>query len=244
MVKRWTHRSKLIVTCCLVFSLLASVMWAPQTGQAETELEKIRREIEAARERIEQAKENAQKAQSDLRKIQHEKEQVKEEINKLTEDIDKAVARLQQLEKNIEQQEAELRQTEERLQEIALRIQERDRLLRSRLRLMYTNGAVTYLEVLLQSTSFADFLDRFNLLKSLVSQDKEMLEAHERTVRPGKRKRRRWKVFSPDWKRIIWKRKCCGGACWSSARSGKSGSPASIRNNLIWSITWKKKKRR
>ena len=46
---------------------------------------------------------------------------------------------------------------------------------------MYTDGAVSYLDVLLSSTSFSDFLTRADSLKTIVDQDQHLLDEHKRT---------------------------------------------------------------
>ena len=79
-------------------------------------------------------------------------------------------------EDEIEQTKTKLRETATALDEAEVRVEKRDELLRTRLRLMYTNGAVSYLDVLFQATSFSDFLDRYQSLTMIVDQDKEILE--------------------------------------------------------------------
>ncbi|MNM62893.1 Murein DD-endopeptidase MepM [compost metagenome] len=44
---------------------------------------------------------------------------------------------------------------------------------------MYTDGAVSYLDVLLSSTSFADFLERADSLQAIANQDHVLLEDHK-----------------------------------------------------------------
>ncbi len=45
---------------------------------------------------------------------------------------------------------------------------------------MYMNGFVSYMDVLLSATSFSDFLNRIEALKSIVNQDKEILESNKK----------------------------------------------------------------
>ena len=65
------------------------------------------------------------------------------------------------------------------LQAAEERIVAREKLLESRVRLMYTDGAVSYLDVLLSSTSFTDFLTRADSLKTIVDQDQHLLDEHK-----------------------------------------------------------------
>lgn len=167
----------LIWTLCFAFIFSFTL---PQRGEARTELEKIEREIAQIQQRMQEAKRNSQMAQMRMAQIDAEKGVIIQDIHTINQRIEEAVARLMELEEEISQQENELLETEYKLEQAIQRIHDRDQLLRSRLHLMYTNGAVSYLEVLLQATSFMDFIDRYNALKSLVSQDKEILESNKR----------------------------------------------------------------
>ncbi len=71
--------------------------------------------------------------------------------------------------------EEELLQTGLELEQAEERVKTRDALLQSRMRLMYTNGFVSYMDVLLSATSFTDFIDRFDALQSILSQDRDIL---------------------------------------------------------------------
>jgi hypothetical protein len=72
------------------------------------------------------------------------------------------------------------------------------RLLESRVRLMYTDGAVSYLDVLLSSTSFTDFLDRADSLKLIVDQDQDLLLQHKMDKQTRRRRRSRsWRANTP-----------------------------------------------
>lgn len=75
--------------------------------------------------------------------------------------------------------EKSLTVTATELDEAEARVASREKLLESRVRLMYTDGAVSYLDVLLSSTSFSDFLDRADSLKMIVDQDQDLLVQHK-----------------------------------------------------------------
>ncbi|HEY0827829.1 MAG TPA: peptidoglycan DD-metalloendopeptidase family protein [Bacilli bacterium] len=110
------------------------------------------------------------------------------EILSIAEQIENTNKELKSLEHQSDQVEAEQVESKRQLQEAIQRIEARSSLLRGRLRLMYTNGAVTYLEVLMGSTDFTDFLVRFDFIKGLVNHDKEILDSNKRdyTVVTGK----------------------------------------------------------
>lgn len=100
-------------------------------------------------------------------------------IQSLSEQVKLTMAELKSLENKSDQVEVNLLESKRLLQEAIERIEARDSLIRERLRYMYTNGSVSYLEVLVHSTSFADFLDRFNIIKTLVNHDQDILKANK-----------------------------------------------------------------
>lgn len=101
------------------------------------------------------------------------------QINELNEQIDLTNTELITLENKSSQAEEDLHTSKENLQAAIERIESRDSLIRERLRYMYTNGSVSYLEVLVQSTSFKDFLDRFEILRTLIDHDQDLLQANK-----------------------------------------------------------------
>lgn len=60
------------------------------------------------------------------------------------------------------------------------RIHSREKMLETRVRLMYTDGTVSYMDVLMSSTSFSDFLSRVDSLKTIVEQDQILLDEHKK----------------------------------------------------------------
>lgn len=58
-----------------------------------------------------------------------------------------------------------------KLANLESQLAERQRLLERRVRFIYEDGSVSYLEVLLSSTSFQDFLDRMDLLRMIAARD-------------------------------------------------------------------------
>lgn len=168
-------RSWMIVLACG----LLLVMYAPQQGYAITDAE-IDRQLELIQKREAEAARKQQEAERLKKDIAAKKAQEASSIQELWKQIQEQGNKLQQLQKQIDATENQLKQTGRELEEAERRVAERDALLKSRLRLMYTNGAVTYLEVLLESTSFSDFLNRFQALKSIVAKDKDILEANKR----------------------------------------------------------------
>lgn len=190
----------------LVLALLV-VIAGPQQSLAHTTLRDATEELKAAEAKQKEAAQNLKNAQAKINSIKKEKNQtVKEvktidnnvnslereiisvdeeihslaiEIESLVEQVNNTYKELELLENQTDQAEADLEETKRLLQEAIGRIEDRNEILRNRIQHMYINGTVSYLEVLLGSANFSDFLDRYDQLKSLVKYDKGILESNK-----------------------------------------------------------------
>ncbi|MFB9756466.1 murein hydrolase activator EnvC family protein [Paenibacillus hodogayensis] len=167
---------KTIVFACSAVLLL---MGTPDLGNAMTNTEIDKRLTQIQKIEADNAKklEDNEKQKKELVARKTEETKSLEDIKKQIEDQGK---RLNEIQEQISSTKETVRQTNDELQEAEERVESRDKLLKSRVRLMYTNGFVSYMEVLFESTSFSDFLDRYHALRSIVSQDKEILQSNKR----------------------------------------------------------------
>ncbi|TMV47197.1 peptidase M23 [Paenibacillus mesophilus] len=168
-------KKSLILVCGLSLLLMSEV----KQGYAMTDAE-----IDKRLGQIQALEAKAAKEQQDSEKMKKEvanrKAQEANNLQELRTQIEAQGAKLNEILKNIQATEDNVKKTNNELQEAEHRVETRDQLLKSRVRLMYTNGFVSYMEVLFESTSFSDFLDRYQALRSIVSQDKEILQSNKR----------------------------------------------------------------
>lgn len=165
---------KSLLPLLIIVALLIAVV--PQPASGATSLDEINRKIKEAERKMAESQATKKNAENEIKLIDKEEKQLEKEIAELTKEIEKTMFLINDKEQEIAETEDRLRHTAQQLDEAIQRIEDRDALLRSRVRLMYTNGAVSYLDVLLSATSFADFLDRFRSLSLIVEQDKQILE--------------------------------------------------------------------
>ncbi|PZE19267.1 murein hydrolase activator EnvC family protein [Paenibacillus xerothermodurans] len=170
---------KSLLSLVVVSGLLGTVV-LPQFTFALTSSQKIEQELNELEKQQSAARKNADQVQAEIGRLQQEKKQTSNDLNTIVGQIETVNLKLNQLNDEIATIKNTLREIGIQLEEAQERIETRDALLKSRLRLMYMNGAVSYADVLLSSTSFSDFLDRLDALKSIVKQDKEILEANQR----------------------------------------------------------------
>lgn len=150
-------------------------VYAATLSQIEKDIAAANKKIREAERKAENAAKNAQYAENQKKTYTHKIEDAKLEINTLMKEIDKvAIEKTRKLAEKDAKQE-ELLQTGAQLEEAKKRVTERKELLEMRMRLMYTNGFVSYMDVLFSAASFTDFLDRFDALQTILDSDRKMV---------------------------------------------------------------------
>lgn len=174
----------------LVAALLSVFIFQPagKDGQVEAaSLSQIERDIAAANAQIKEAERTAANAAKQASNAEHQKKDLnvkkadlQKEITSLMAEIEKVAVQKQKTQEEVDAKEAELVEAGTLLDEVQARIVKREALLESRMRLMYTNGFVSYMDVLLSANSFSDFLDRFDALQTILDSDRDTLESHKK----------------------------------------------------------------
>lgn len=142
------------------------------TPVAGSELEERQKELEAI------SKEIAQK-QKLVEEAKREAASVTKDINVLETDIDKTETEITYLNKRLQLLQKQIAVKNQELKQAQDSMDERTEILGERLNSIYINGDVSYLEVLLDSSSFSEFLTNFDLLQKIAEQDVILLEEIE-----------------------------------------------------------------
>ncbi|MBP1992672.1 murein hydrolase activator EnvC family protein [Paenibacillus eucommiae] len=159
---------------------IVSLLLLPYSSSAASTSSKIDQQLAELRKKQAEAKKKANEVESQISEVKSEKEQETQDMNVLIDQLNDAGKKLADLNNQIDTVSVELQDNAQQLDDAVERVESRDQVLKSRLRLMYMNGSVSYIDVLLSATSFSDFLNRLEALKSIVNQDKEILEANQK----------------------------------------------------------------
>jgi len=124
---------------------------------------------DSTEDKIEDVKKEREENQSKLNQAQQEKKY----ILHLEEEAEKAYN--EKLEE-IKMYDEEIRKYEESINEASERYEEKLELFKSRFRVMCKNTMVSYLQMLIESKSFAEFFERLQVIKIIVKNDNELLE--------------------------------------------------------------------
>lgn len=134
---------------------------ASQLDQKKAELDKVNRQIQ---ERKKQLNDN----QKQQKNIADELKRIDQDIDQTSRDLDRLSGELPALQSQIDKTEVQLQQKKKALEK-------QSEVLHQRLRDIYMEGNLSYLEVLLQSTSMSDFLTRFDFMKRIADQDSNLV---------------------------------------------------------------------
>lgn len=98
-----------------------------------------------------------------------------DQIQALNAEIDKTNSDIKNILAEINATNDEIKALEGTIEELLRKIEERDLLLQDRARAIQAGGSVSYLDVLLGSNSFVDFIDRFSAVNSLLEADRQII---------------------------------------------------------------------
>ena len=156
-------RNKLIVLLILCLFLFAALASANEITVRQQELDAVKRQMQEAERRAQQVEREAQSVLAELGRLERE-------IDRTTTDLGSVETRIADVQRELVTVNADLASAEGRLAE-------RNSQLSMRLRALYERGAVSYLEVLLTSRSFSDFINRFLVLRTVVNHDVQVYHA-------------------------------------------------------------------
>ncbi|WP_054949449.1 murein hydrolase activator EnvC family protein [Numidum massiliense] len=168
---------KKLLPIVLSGALTLTLALPPYTAHANADIDL---QISELREKIRQGEGKQVEAQKKLDENRSKQEAEKQELSRIEGELKKTKEKIRELNDKISKTEKNLEKAKRDLAAAKKRVAEREQFLNERVRLIYEKGEVSYLEVLLQSTSFSDFLARFEALRAVSEQDYQMLEDNRR----------------------------------------------------------------
>ncbi|RYM04607.1 hypothetical protein EWH99_09870 [Sporolactobacillus sp. THM7-7] len=170
-----TMNKKVTVTLALTVGLTYTSV-APSFTYAETSLSKIKNETAEQQSLQTELSEKQKALQTELDRVNKKQLSLTGDIGDTQEGINKTKSKIESLQNEIKA--------------IQKRIDERKELLKDRLVSMYKNGgSVNYLEVLLGSKDFGDFIDRSKALYTITTQDHNIITDQQRDQQTVKEKK-------------------------------------------------------
>lgn len=113
---------------------------------------------------------------NEKRALEKTQGQLSKEIDELDEEINVASKELEEVEKQLVSLQEEIKNTQNEISQAEEKIDEKNDTLSARLRVIYKNGNIGYLEVLLSSSNIRDFLVRKDMVQAIVDHDTDLLK--------------------------------------------------------------------
>ena len=107
--------------------------------------------------------------------IETKQQNLLNQIETLNAEINKTNSSIQAVLAEINVANTEIEALKSSIEELMRKIEERDALLQERARAIQAGGSVNYLDVLLGSNSFVDFIDRFSAVNTLLEADRQIM---------------------------------------------------------------------
>lgn len=138
------------------------------------DLKEKKQEIE---NKTNQLNSNINKKKGDISENQTKQEQLLEQIQALDSEIIKTDKNIDAVLGEISRTTTEIEKLQASIKVLVKKIADRDELIKERLRAVQQSGGnVSYLDVLLGASSFADFIDRFSAVNTLMDADRKILQ--------------------------------------------------------------------
>lgn len=147
----------LVLMCATIFS---PYLFAASTQDKINEIDK---QTSEAAKKYEQVQNDIKVYENDIKDLETEVEKYQTEVDSLSSKVDKAKAEVEAIDK--------------KLQSVSTNYDATEQLLNTRLRVLYENGFVSMWEVLFSAENVTDFLAKYNVLATLIENDKKTLTA-------------------------------------------------------------------
>lgn len=158
------HFSKKLFAVIVVMTFLISSALPAKA----TDIGELQKQRDVIKSKMDHLKKN-------ILKVNSEKKDVLSELYAIEEELKKALQELAVTENKLRETQQKLDITKNELVKAEEEVENHQDSLNTRMRAMYMCGPVDYIEVLLDSSSFSDFLTRLDIIKKVVDCDKKLL---------------------------------------------------------------------
>ncbi|MDD6074506.1 MAG: peptidoglycan DD-metalloendopeptidase family protein [Clostridium sp.] len=155
----------------LLALLLAALTVAPVYGATK-------KDVDAAKGKISSLEEEKKKTEATIRELEGLKSDTEKYVRSLDSQLDGLNTEISRLEGEISTKEARIQETSVRLEEAGETEQKQYEAMKLRIKYMYEKGDSSFLDLLLQSKSMAELLNRAEYIAKISEYDRRMLEEY------------------------------------------------------------------
>ena len=125
---------------------------------------------------LSQIRNSIKNKQQELNESRAKEKSLGDQVNSLEQQINSKQSDIDELEASISEAQAKLETLEEELAAAEEKVNTQNENLNARLRNMYKNGSVGFIDVLMDSGSFSEFLNNLSLVEKVYTSDQDVLE--------------------------------------------------------------------
>lgn len=171
--------NKKMIALSTAITLGLGSMFTIQHADAES-IKEMQEKTKRIEEQQSGVKTDINRADQHINKLQNQQETVEQQIHRLELAINDSTQKIAEKSIQIEETKEEIEALKAEIIVLKERIAKRNELLKERaVSLQESGGNVSYLEVLLGSSSFSDFIGRVGAVTTIVEADQEILKQHE-----------------------------------------------------------------
>lgn len=161
----WREMAAVLLTVCLLPAGAAGATTQDEINNAKDKIDAIQDEKDAAEQRVDD--------------ITDRRENLEGSLGKLNGQLSDIVGKINELEEQIAAKEKDIEQAEQDLAEATERYEQQYEDMKLRIQFMYENSNTNAWQVLLESSSFTDFLNRTEYVEDINTYDRTMLKQFE-----------------------------------------------------------------
>lgn len=175
------NKRKWILASFVIVFLMTSIVGG--SGALASTLNDLKKEQKQNQQKKQNLKSSMNNKENAIKATENEIDNFLKQISALNKEIEETNASMNRVIDKINQTNDEIDALKESIKDLENKIAERDVVLRERVRAMQVKGNdVNYIDVLLGANSFADFIDRFSAVTSLMDADRDIMRKQQEDI--------------------------------------------------------------
>lgn len=160
-----------------IAATLALTVAIPSLSVSAESINDLKNQQQQLNEKTSDLNSNIQEKSSKIQHNQSKLDHILGQISKLDKKIVSTNHKVQEAIEKIDQTTSDINALKKSITELEMKIEKRDQLLLDRARAIQANGgSVSYVDVVLSSNSFTDFIDRVSAVNTLLAADREIIK--------------------------------------------------------------------
>jgi peptidoglycan hydrolase CwlO-like protein len=165
-----------------VAAVVSVTSFTPNLANAVSnrEIQQKKNEINHIESKQSSVQKQINEANQEIKHLQADQDKLTQEIKKLDMAVSETSGKIHEKSQQIEKTKQNIEVLKRQIAEVQARIEKRNELLKQRVRsLQESGGVISYLDVLLGSQSFSDFIDRISAVTTIFEADKQIIKEQE-----------------------------------------------------------------